>query len=461
MTKTSTEFEYNFRKTNSNNNAIIFIHGFTGSASKTFAYIPELLLNNTEMDGWDIIGIGYSSTVLPDIGKGIWSSNPDISTLANYLNTLLSFKFNHYHRLAIVAHSMGGLVAQRAILDMRPDLLAKLTNVMFFGTPSQGLFKAKLFSFLFTQVANMSFDSDFIKELRAEWKNQFKNGYSFKLEVFAGTQDQFVPPKSSLECFAEENCYVLEGNHTSLISSANDKDTSSQCYNVILNSLLNRDILPFTASWEERNILLGHYNEIINKYWGHWQDLSNKNLTQLVFALENSSRQADAMQILNHYINIAPNSDIMGILAGRYKRLFLQDGRTENYNKSKDLYKNALTIAEKESNSAQIYYHAINLAFLHIVEGDNFQGKNYANLALKHCQSDSISMWELATIAESYIYLEDYNKALEYYKKAIASGANLRERDSMYTNASYGYKAMNGDYTKDSEFLVQLRAILF
>lgn len=42
-----------YRKQEGNNNVLLFVHGFSGSASETFGCTPDMLVKNESFDGWD------------------------------------------------------------------------------------------------------------------------------------------------------------------------------------------------------------------------------------------------------------------------------------------------------------------------------------------------------------------------------------------------------------------------
>src|SRR5207244_2009286 len=151
-------------------------------------------------NNWDIFTIGYATTLLPDI-VGIWSADPDLPILATMFATQLQMPpFSDYASLALIAHSMGGLIVQRALVDS-PDLAPRVRHVILFGSPSGGLRKAGWAQFWKRQLKNMAAESPFIKDLRKEWKELYGAKRPFNLLTVAGASDQFVPPESSLEPF--------------------------------------------------------------------------------------------------------------------------------------------------------------------------------------------------------------------------------------------------------------------
>ncbi|MFM8488479.1 MAG: esterase/lipase family protein, partial [Bacteroidota bacterium] len=172
-----------------NKSILCLVHGFSGDAEKTFKPMPELITEDEDLSGWDIISIGYSTDLLPDIGKGIWAADPDITKIAGFLQTNLEILFNHYDRVALLGHSMGGLVIQRALLNLEDS--HRITHVLFYGTPSGGLKKASGFKWFKKQIRDMSEDGPFISTLRNDWSSRFVEDYPFKFATVAGESDEF------------------------------------------------------------------------------------------------------------------------------------------------------------------------------------------------------------------------------------------------------------------------------
>ena len=97
--------------------AIILIHGFSGESHSTFGMMPAFLAGNPALYEWDIHCFGYPTALRPDI-TGVWAADPDLTTLAGFLTTALQdLIFKRYRQFALIGHSMGGLIIQRALLD--------------------------------------------------------------------------------------------------------------------------------------------------------------------------------------------------------------------------------------------------------------------------------------------------------------------------------------------------------
>ena len=152
-------------RVNNQNACIIFLHGFTGSNVETWGKFPEFLIQLPELTGWDIVSLGYSSALIPDL-VGIWNADAPIDKLATLLRSTVSFGLQKYQTLAVLAHSMGGLVVQRAVVD-DSEFAERISHLFLFGTPSNGLKKTTLVTFLKRQLRDMKNGSDFIRDLRA------------------------------------------------------------------------------------------------------------------------------------------------------------------------------------------------------------------------------------------------------------------------------------------------------
>jgi hypothetical protein len=66
---------YPYRKRAGNKAAVIFVHGFSGKIEQTWGHFPALLVNDQRLDGWDIVGLGYPTSLTLDL-PGIWEADP-------------------------------------------------------------------------------------------------------------------------------------------------------------------------------------------------------------------------------------------------------------------------------------------------------------------------------------------------------------------------------------------------
>ena len=131
--------------------AIVLVHGFGGNAEATWGLFPELLKKEPRLQNWDVFSLGYSTSLAFDLA-GVWSADPEIITLGGLIQTVTDVApLDRYGSLAILAHRMGGLLVQRALLS-NAALRERVSHLLLFGTPSAGLERASPFQFWKRQV---------------------------------------------------------------------------------------------------------------------------------------------------------------------------------------------------------------------------------------------------------------------------------------------------------------------
>jgi tetratricopeptide (TPR) repeat protein len=444
-----------FRTDGPKANLLVLVHGFSGNAKDTFTGLPELLMKDSAFNGWHIYSVGYSTDIMPSIGLGIWSAIPDIGKVSQYFNTTLEFEFKEYQRIAIVAHSMGGLVVQKAILEMKKEELDRIQYLILIGTPSNGLRKAALAKWWNRQLRDMSDDGDFIKALRTGWTIKFPINYPFQFKAVAGMNDEFVPVKSSLEPFDKSYQEVIAGNHLSI---AKPDSPTHVGFKLILNFISGDAQDNIKGDPEEVNLLLGEYQAVVNKLKEKSDQLDKRGLTNLVFAMEGLGQTNEAMQLLHSHPLTTQLTDLMGILGGRYKRRYLQQSLQEDADKATKYYRDALALSQSKNDQQQIYYHAINLAFMHLVSyDDRITMENFARMALKAIEpfkNNETDVWCMATIGEANLYLGKLDESMKYYEKAAkAAGNDVRAKTSIYTNAYQGYRQWSRSENKNDPYM--------
>lgn len=436
-------------------NLVLFVHGFSGDAAASFGEIPQLLMANNAMNGWDLMPLGYSQHVKPEMGKTVWASESDINRIADYLRSVIEHKFNNYQRIALIGHSLGGLVIQQAIVELDTDVLKRVSHVLCFATPSDGISSEALAKLCEAENSALQQGGSFIRTLRKEWSSKFGHGFPFRFKVIAATNDEFVPIASSLQPFEKAHQITLDGSHFSIVQQS---DIENDTYQLILQSLTGNTFHQQYSDREEINIALGQYDAVIKELLPKVDGLNLKGLRNLIFALEGMDRAEEALHILQNHPLAKENSDLMGILGGRFKRKYLQTLAGADGRKAIEYYSKGLQLAEKANNSGQIYYLSINLAFLSLVCDEDHQiMQNYAQQALEATQGDAFdSLWKLATIAEAHLYLGQLKDSKAFYKRA-AEMAGIREKISIYTNAYAAYTSLMHTENPQDDFIKFLK----
>lgn len=404
-----------------NTAAIVFVHGFSGDRAGTWGDIPTLLAADKRLNGWDMYGFGYPSHKSFDI-LGLWSADPALNQISMKLNTENELRKERYDALVFVAHSMGGLVVQNALVK-HPALRKRTTHVFLFGTPSGGLVKARLLSFLKQQVRNMSVSGDFVKELRAAWTNkQFDTKPPFGFLSVAGELDQFVPPKSSLEPFPEAFQRVIPGNHITMLQKT---DTGYPAVEILIGGLTGGKGTGVASNSARVAVETGRFQDAIEELLPIQGQLDDAGAVQLAIALDRRGRRDEAIQLLKDHK--PEGADILGVLAGRLKRRWQVARRAADITAARELYGQAYKIssAKKPPNHDQAYYHATNLAYFALAgsERDEAGARDWARKALDHCgkaTDKTQTFWRLATEGDSLMILGKPDEGFDKHAAAVA-----------------------------------------
>lgn len=399
-------------RSNGLDRCVVFLHGYSGSRDDTWDRFPGLLGSATA--DWDIYTVGYATTLQPDI-VGIWSADPDLPILASLLRTQLGMKpLQQYQSIALIAHSMGGLVVQKALVDDE-ELGKRVRHVILFGTPSGGLRKAGWVPFWKRQLQNMAEGSEFIAELRQAWKQRYAVGSPFDFLVVAGASDQFVPPVSSLNPFDARFQRVVPGDHISIVKPANADAPSLS----LVIATLGAGKAPARDSVAELRLAAeqpsAKVSELVKAVEDKAVEMSVKDVVDSALALDAAGKRKESIELLERHKE--KDTDVKGSLGGRVKRMWLESQRKEDGERALALYQEALNAAKTPE---QIYYLAINVAFMKFVfANEPITAQAMATLALQHASPPGNDVWRTATVAEAYLYLGRIPESLAEYRRLL------------------------------------------
>lgn len=395
------------------------------------------LIGDDCLNDWDVYSAGYPTNLSIDLP--IWTSDPDIRLCAAGLATKLRLPpLDRYKAVALVAHSMGGLVVQRATLDSE-ELRQRLTHVVLYGTPSAGVSQATLGARLKPQARDMQIDSEFIARLRAEWRERIGERPPFSFTVVAGESDAFVPASSSIYPFPQTQQAVVPGNHLEIVRP----DSTDHLSYKLLYKTLTRS-RGANSAVESARLAVEHkaFDRAIELLLPGADGLDSDAIVTLSLALESVGRQDEALDVIgrwNHAHEVS-SLDPIGVLAGRLKRRWLVSRQQRDFDRALELYNSGLELAETAENHPQSYYHAINVAYMHLV-GAPADGPvsseviDMATRALNHAEASNESQWGLATKGEACLMLGDLITGADYYQRARMMAKTLRECDSMCMQA--------------------------
>ena len=410
--------------------AVVLVHGFSGKADTTWGRFPDLLMAEKALSGWDVFSIGYSTSLSFDIA-GVWSADPAIVTLGGLIESVSDVPpIDGYESIAFLAHSMGGLLVQRALLS-NDALRKRVSHLLLFGTPSAGLEKASPFNFWKRQIRDMAAGSPFITKLRGDWTTTIGTTPPFTFVTVAGDRDEFVPRTSSIEPFPEPRRRVAYGNHLEIVKPP---DADHLGYKIAVKALTGGGTVGGAQDSARLAVESRHFQDAINTLWPNRADLDDKSLVTLALALEAVGRQSDAIDML---MKANPRgTDPIGALAGRLKRRWLVERKRSDAEQALSLYRQALERAETNRDDAQAYYHAINCAFMELAYGSDATAcRTYAERALTYCAPAPDNVWRRATEGEANLYLGNTVAAADAYRRALALDPKPWQARSIYQQA--------------------------
>jgi len=410
--------------------AIVFIHGFMGDPRKTWGNFPRYLIEASVLNDWDIFSLGYPTSIWFDL-VGFWKADPDINSLAVSLKTRLKTDAALMNRTAItlIAHSMGGLAVQRALLDA-PDLVKRIDSIILLGTPSGGLQKAAYLSGWKRSAADMEEGKPFITKLRSDWEAKFGKARPFHFVSAAGDEDEFVPRSSSHGPFEPENCEVVPGDHLSIVKPSSPGHLSVQ----LVISVLTRNGIAYSAARAAEHAT---YRQTVDELSIGRSTLDQEGMVKLALALEQLQRQDEAIALLrtaNH-----DWYDARGVLAGRLKRRWLLLHAEADGRDALMIYREAFKRAAAKEMHGDAFYNGINFAFMTLaLERDLSAAREISKKVLQHCgEADQLTKkyWLLATEAEAHLVLGNTELGMIRYGQAVDRMSSPREKDSMYQQA--------------------------
>lgn len=414
--------------------AVLLVHGYTGASDTTWQVMINRMLDDPSLGGWDVLSIGYSTSLRLDVPH-FWAADPSLSTLSINLATTLKLPpLSNYEAIAIVAHSMGGLIVQRCICD-DPPTRARLSHLFLYGVPSLGVGKASYFGWWKRQIADMRAGSPFISGLRKDWFNIVGPEPSFVFRCIAGDRDEFVSGASSLEPFAMEHRRVVIGNHSTVISPIEPDD---QRFTVLAFGLSGRADVQTIVDGAEVAVEARNFHTAVDALWETRDVLDDNARVTLALALEGVGRRSHAIEVLQK--DTASSSEVLGTLAGRLKRRWLTERDDRDLKVSRELYLSGLEKARTSSDFAQVYYHAINVAFLDLMAVPEVSAipqstKDFAQEAVLACGKSPENVWSKATVGEANLYLEHLDAAIASYRSALEAAMKPRDIHSFVSQA--------------------------
>ena len=415
---------------------LLFVHGFTGSPESTWAPLAAVMRELPALAGWDLAGFRYSTRPRIDF-RGLWSGDARLDEIATMLRSETETgALAGVRVLALVAHSMGGLVCQRVVASSQ-SIRQALSSLICFGTPSNGLVKAGWGSPFKGQLEDMAANSPFVTGLRSDWDQLFDGQPPFRFRLVAGEKDQFVPPQASIDGFPDDQKAVIPGNHVTMI---NPVRTGKRAIEEVCGIVLD-EARP-SAVFDSAHLALerGEFQKVADQLLPGAADLDNSARVALAIALTGLGRLDEALEVASK--EETDDTDLLGVVGGRLKRLWLARRAQSVGTEALSTYRRAFAIAANRQDHGQAHYNGINVAFLEcLLLRDKKAARDTAGKTLEHCtnqRSEGLAdLWTTASEAEAHLYLGEIDRAMERYTAFVAESPEPWQVSSAYDQAGY------------------------
>jgi pimeloyl-ACP methyl ester carboxylesterase len=155
---------------------ILFLHGWQGDREETWKLFPYLVCGDENFRDYDVLSIGYPTYWI--------GSNLSMEQFGGWLaDKLAANDLQRYEKIAIVAHSIGGLLARQIVLEQRPEL-KNVVLLVEVGTPHLGPYK-------YTDLADsiglrggrlvgeLQAGSPYLQKLQTDWDHLSNRPHTF------------------------------------------------------------------------------------------------------------------------------------------------------------------------------------------------------------------------------------------------------------------------------------------
>jgi pimeloyl-ACP methyl ester carboxylesterase len=245
---------------------IVFIHGFNGDPvgtwtnEKTGAYFPKLVADDKDIDA-DVYVYSY-----PSPARWLLASDHAqlVPTLAADLITTVESEIlaKGKHRIVLVAHSMGGLVAWSMLCATRTGLVAigDIPMLYTYATPGNGAGIANIAKYVLNNKQLSDLEpiegNAWLQQIRLDWRNSINLR---RLDAYCAFEekDTAVPkikhpsirivPEESATALCNQKPHGILADHFEIVKPDN---TTSDAYLSFKNAFLSE-----RAKWRQSTSL--------------------------------------------------------------------------------------------------------------------------------------------------------------------------------------------------------------
>lgn len=220
---------------------VLFVHGLGGDKS-SWGKFPDLVTSNLSLPvqflEYPTPFVGFKFSIL------IQHRYQTIEELAKCLKTCIDERLRDYDNIILVAHSMGGLIVRKYLLNViSSGQELKVSKVFLYAVPNFGAtlanFAAKLSLYTNPHLSDLKNLSNFITNLNNEWLELKVELYVDVTVVVAGN-DKIVTTHSAEGPFEHLNPkHIANKGHINIVKP---KDKYSDEFLIFKNGIENREV---------------------------------------------------------------------------------------------------------------------------------------------------------------------------------------------------------------------------
>jgi pimeloyl-ACP methyl ester carboxylesterase len=227
-----------------NKKVILFVHGL-GGAADTWRTFEELVKNDSDLD-WDMAHFEYPT---PKLGIRLLpifqSTYQPIQILADALRTAIDEQLQEYDEIALVGHSLGGLIIRKYLLtEVSARRKLRVQKVVLYAVPNDGSSLAAISRELSIwsngHVKQLCKRSEFVENLRMDWARSDIDA-EVDITVVVGGNDRIVSRISAEGNFRtrdREPKFILKAGHRDIVQPTGIDDLR---YVILKNALKKKD----------------------------------------------------------------------------------------------------------------------------------------------------------------------------------------------------------------------------
>jgi hypothetical protein len=211
---------------------VLFVHGLGGAGEATWRDgrhpgFAQLIKNDGALrDSTDVAFFEYPTSLLRLPFTRI---SPRVGDLAEGLRSQIENRFPNHRSIALICHSLGGLVARRYLIEeVKRGNTLRVDKLLLYAVPNTGSNLAGIaqhISWRHNQLRQLCLGSEFLEEINKEW-TRLKMNESVTVRYVFGGQDRVVDKQSAVGIGNELVDPILEANHKSIVKPRRHKDMS-------------------------------------------------------------------------------------------------------------------------------------------------------------------------------------------------------------------------------------------